>query len=327
MKRSSHRRLRCIALLSAMLVPWTTPCRAAAEIPIANQSVALAGSVAKAIVKYFGKEGASEASEFLSKKGGREMMERVSASATREGGEATVEQVSKLATKYGPEAIVALDNGPSVQSVLNALDELPTDQVRPALAKLAAGAPGRELADATTKFGVRALQSELKHPGVGLVLVRSLGDDGAELATRLSSDQAIAVARHAEDLAKLPPTARSNILGMIRDDATRMVQFLGRFAEANPGKTLFTVAATGIILAEPDRILGGDEIIYDADGNPILISKSGLAGRTLAAGGSIAEHVSTQYVRPVFLTALAFVTTFAILWASLKLWRISRKPA
>ncbi|QDT06405.1 hypothetical protein K227x_48140 [Rubripirellula lacrimiformis] len=285
---------------------------------------ALASSVAKAIMKYFGKEGAGEASEYLTRQGGKELMERVAANAARDGGDQAVQKVAALAGKYGPDALAALDNAPSVGPILKALDDLPADQVGAAIAKLSAGATGRELADATIQFGSKALTSELKHPGVGLVMVRSLGDDGAELASRMNSDQAIAVARHAEDLAKLPPTQRDGVLAVMRQDTTRMVQFLGRFAEANPGKSLFTVATTTVILAQPDRILGGDEIIFDADGNPIVVSKSGLAGRTLAAGGSAVAHVSESYIRPLYLTALAFFTTFAVLWAGLKLWQIHR---
>ncbi len=310
------RNLRCIVLFTLVAIPCGS---ASATVP------AVASSVAKAIVKYFGKEGSSEAAEYLSKKGGREIMERVSANAAKQGGDEAVEQVAKLAGKYGPETISALDNASSIGPVLKALDDLPQDQVSTALTRLAAGAPGRELAETTVKYGSKAIQSELKHPGVGLVLVRSLGDDGVELATRLNTDQAISVARHADDLARLPPTQRDGVLAMMRQDTTRMVQFLGRFADANPGKTLFTVATTGIILAEPERILGGDEIIYDADGNPIVMSKSGLVGRTLGAGGSIAEHVSERYVRPFFLTLLAFVTTFAAIWVSIKFYRSNRK--
>ncbi|TWU60482.1 hypothetical protein Poly51_07580 [Rubripirellula tenax] len=316
MKTDFARRLRCKSLcVSAAVLGFVVFTSTALANP-----PAIASSVTKAIVKYFGKEGASEAAEYLSKTGGRQLMQRVSATAAREGGEETVERVAALAGKHGPQAIAALDNAPAVTPILTALDDLPAEQVGAAITQLAAGAPGRELAQATMKFGSKTLQSELKHPGVGLVLVRSLGDDGADLAAKLGTDQAIVVARHADDLSKLPTTARQGMMSMMREDATRMVQFMGRFAEANPGKTLFTVATTAVILAEPERILGGDEIVFDADGNPIVVSKSGLIGRTVGATGSIAEHVSSQYVRPAFLTLLTFVTAFAALWAGLKLW-------
>lgn len=112
---------------------------------------------------------------------------------------------------------------------------------------------------------------------------------------------------------------------MLRNDTERVVAFMGRFASANPGMTLFTAATTTIVLAEPERILGGEEIVFDADGNPILISKPGIAGRTMKAGGEAVAHVSLNYVRPVFLSVLTFFVVFASLWAILKLYRINQR--
>ena len=285
----------------------------------------VATSVTRAITKYFAKEGSEEGAAFLAKKGGREMVERVAGAAAREGGDEAVEQVAKLAGKYGPEAISALDNAPSVMPVLRALDEIPESQAKAALARLAAGTAGRELADTVTKYGATALRSELAHPGVGTALVRSLGDDGAELASKLTTEQAIAVARHADDIAKLPQAQRTGILAMLRRDTEKAVGFVGRFVENNPGKTLFTVATTTVILAEPDRILGGDEVVFDADGNPIVVTKKGLADRGMAAGGEALAHTSENYIQPVFLTVMAFLGTFFGCWLLLKLWHINRR--
>lgn len=277
-------------------------------------------SIAKAIMKYFGREGTQEATEYLARNGGRELAEQISARAIKEGGKEAADQISRLAAKHGPDVLAALDNAPSIAPVLSALDELPESQVRAALTQLSAGAAGRELAETVARVGSTALKSELKHPGVGGLLAKTLGDDGAKLATELTTDQAVAVARHADDLAKLPTSQRTGVLSLMRSDAERMAGFLARFAEANPGKTLFTAATTAIVLAEPDRILGGDEIVFDADGNPVLISKSGLAGRTMQAGGQVIAEVSNSYIRPLFLTGLAFLVTSATLFLMLKLW-------
>ena len=89
--------------------------------------------------------------------------------------------------------------------------------------------------------------------------------------------------------------------------------------------TLFTVATTTLLLAESERILGGEEIVFDAEGNPILISKAGLAGRTLEAGGKVVAEVSNEYIRPLYLTVLAFVGTFGSLWMLLKLYHLNRR--
>jgi hypothetical protein len=252
------------------------------------------------------------------------LVDRVTATAAKQGGEEAVEQVAALAGKYGPDALAALDNAPAILPVIRAVDELPAAQAKIALTRLSAGAGGRELADATARFGSIALTSELKHPGVGLILVRTLGDDGADLASRLNADQAIAVGRHAEDLAKLSIEQRQGIMAMLRTDTQNMVGFVGRFVEANPGKTLFTAATTAVILAEPERILGGDEVVFDAEGNPIVVRKGGLADRAMEAGGDVAGHVSERYVRPLYLTVLAFAGTFFLAWVAIKAWQYKK---
>ncbi len=173
----------------------------------------VSSSVARSIAKYFGKEGAGEATEYMAKKGGKQLVERVSRAAVAQGGDDAVEQVAKLVSKHGPEALTALDNAPSILPVISALSEIPESQAKAALARLAAGAAGRELAESVTKYGAAALRSELQHPGVGLALVRSLGDEGADLASKLSSEQAIAIGRHVDDIAKLPPAQRAGLLG------------------------------------------------------------------------------------------------------------------
>ena len=282
-------------------------------------------AVAKAVMKYFGREGVEEATEYMARQGGREMAERVGAAALREGGEEATEQVSKLAAAYGPDALAALDNADEVLPLLAALDEIPESQVRSALARLSAGSAGKELAKSVGRMGASALRSELKHPGVGGVIARALGDEGAELAGKLSSDQAVALARHADDLAVLPTSQRRGVLALMRSDAERMVGFMGKFAADNPGKTLFTAATTTVILAESERILGGDEVVFDADGNPIVVTKAGIVGRSIESGGKALGHVSDRYVQPLFMTLMAFLVTFAALFMFLKLWHTHQR--
>ena len=78
------------------------------QIQTTHASVpAVAASVGKALLKYFGKQGGEEATEYLSRKGGKEIMERVVTTATRQGGDEAVEQVAKLTGKYGPDALAA----------------------------------------------------------------------------------------------------------------------------------------------------------------------------------------------------------------------------
>ena len=281
---------------------------------------AMVSSVGKAILKYFGKQGGEQATEYLTRKGGKEITERIVTTATRQGGGEAVEQVAKLTGKYGPDALAALDNTPSLMPLLRTLDDLPPAEVKMALTRLAAGKSGRELAEAIAVHGGAALRMELKHPGVGLFFLRGFGDEGVELASKMTKDQAIVIARHADDIGKLPVTQKAGLVGMLKGNTKQMVKFVGRFVEENPGKTLFTVAATTVILAEPERILGGDEIVFDAEGNPVLISKSGFADRAMEASGEVAAHVSVNYLRPVYLTVMAVAGVFFVVWGSLKYW-------
>ncbi|QDT58251.1 hypothetical protein SV7mr_07400 [Stieleria bergensis] len=284
-------------------------------------------SVVKAIAKYFGKQGAEEAAEYAAKKGTAEMAERVSQAALRQGGKEATEQVASLVSKHGPDALKALDNVADLKPVLAALDDVPADQVAAALTRLGSGAAGRELAETIAKTGSAALKAELKHPGVGGLLATKLGSEGAELATKLTSDQAIALARHGDDLVKLTASQRQGVLSLVKNDGQRMAAFMGRFVQQNPGKTLFTVAATTVILAEPERILGGGTIAYDADGNPVLLETTGLADRTLNLGADAVGQVTDRFLQPLFYVAMVFLVVFASAWMLMKLWHIHRRQS
>ncbi len=54
-----------------------------------------------------------------------------------------------------------------------------------------------------------------------------------------------------------------------------------------------------MILAEPDRILGGDEIIFDENGIPHLLSKPGLAGRTIDAASRGIVMPLMKWIAPI----------------------------
>ncbi len=313
-----------LAITASLSLP-TAPNAAAASVRYTPGVFAVASSVGRAVLKYFGKESAEEGVEYLAKQGGKQLAQKVTAKAAKQGGDDAVEQVAKYVGKHGPDALNALDNAPSIGPVLSALDEIPVSQVKSAITKLAAGTTGRELAETVGKHGAKALTSELKHPGVGMVLVRALGDDGAELAAKMTSQQAITIAKHVDDLAKLPAAQRTGVMAMFRNNTDRMASFVGDFVKANPGKTLFTVASTTMVLAEPERILGGDEIVFDAAGNPVLISKGGIVGRSIEATGQAAKHVSDGYIRPLYLTLMAFLGTFFALWLILKLWHVHKR--
>lgn len=149
-------------------------------------------TIIKAIARYIGKETGQEATEQavkqMTKEVGEELIERTARKIVSEGGEKSLLEVGELVAKHGPDVVRALDDAPNALPVLKLLDELPVDDIRKAASRLAAGSTGKELATLSTKIGPTALRAEATHPGVGLMFVRSLGKDGAELSLKLSSE-------------------------------------------------------------------------------------------------------------------------------------------
>jgi hypothetical protein len=310
------RRLPSFAILSSIAVitilwPGASVCSAAGG-----------ATIVKAVTNYFGKESASEATEWVTKKGGQELTERLAAKATKEGGEATVDQVATLAGKYGPDAVRGLDNAPSIRPVLSAMGELPENQVGPALARLGAGEQGKVLAETVTKYGAGAMRAELKHPGVGVRFASSLGDDGIAIAEKLTTDQAIAIGRHVDDIAKLPPTERNALLSMISEQSDRFATFVGDFVKQNPGKTLFTASGTAVVLANKDAIFGGDEIVFDKDGNPIVVSKQGLVER---AAARTTTEVSNRVISPIVSVFVPLAALIVASFSGIKLFGVWKR--
>jgi len=279
--------------------------------------------IVKALTRYFGKTAGKEAGEQLAKEVPEVLIKRVTTKIVREGGEESIEQVSIMVAKIGPDVLRAIDNAPVSTPILRALDDLPAEQATKAAARLAARETGSELAEATIKHGTKALTSELRHPGIGGQMVRLFGDDGASLCGKLTTDQAITVGRHADDIAKLPVTQRNAVIGMIGEQSDRMCRFIGRFVSDNPGKVLFTGVATTIVLANADKVLGDAELVYDQTGNPILIEKSGLIERLLGPVIGPAAKGVALLVNGVAIIAILFVAAYALIKLR-KIWSANK---
>lgn len=269
----------------------------------------------KFLARNLSKEGGEEAAEKVGKEVGETAVERVATKVAKETGEESLEKVSALAAKHGPDVIRALDNAPSVRPIMKALDELPAEDVTKAAGRLAAGAEGKELAETTIRYGSTALRAEVAHPGIGGHFVKALGSDGAALCGKLTTEQAVSLGWHVDDIAVLPPSQRSDLLNLISTQTDRFVQFVGRFVEQNPGKVLLTASSTTVILANAERILGGDELKQDADGNWVVVSKPGLAGR---AG----EGAANVILRPIVRTFLWIAAPCLAIYAVIKLWGV-----
>jgi hypothetical protein len=268
-------------------------------------------TLGRAATKWFARKGVSESGEQLAKYGGRELVERVAKTLVREGGEEALEKAATLTAKYGPDVLRVIDDAPSPTTLLRALDDIPADSVGTAIARL--GADGPPLQTLVQRYGSGMLKAELRNPGVSVGLVRSLGDDGLRLATSLGGDDAIMIARYADDIAALPAEQKEGVLKLLYGDTKRMVTFIGRFLENNPGATLFYGSATALLLANSERLLGGDEIVIDKDGNPIVVSKPGLVERTI-------HFLLNKLVGPVLYVLLPIVALGCVAWMAIKLY-------
>jgi hypothetical protein len=275
-------------------------------------------TIIRALTRYAGKEGVGESAEAVSKQIPQAVAERIGVKIVKEGGEESLERIAELSAKHGPEVVLAIDNAPSIAPILKALDELPADEVTKAAGRLAAGSQGRELAELTAQYGSAALRAEVVHPGVGRRFVQALGGDGASLSVTLTPSQAINLGRYVDDVAKLPPQQREGLLQVMRGETERFGKFLARFAENNPGKTLFTASGTTIFLANSERILGGDDVFIDAAGKPYVVSKPGLLGRGAAAAGDSMVSLIMRLVLWIGAPALG-------LYAAIKIWGVWRR--
>ena len=271
--------------------------------PVAHASTG--GTIIKAISRYIGRETGQEATEQavkqMTKQVGEELIERTAQRIVREGGEKSLVEFGELVAKHGPDVVRPLDNVPEAIPVLKLLDELPAEDIAKAVSRLAAGTTGKELASLSTKIGTTALRAEARHPGVGLMFVRSLGKDGAELSLKLSSEQAVQIGKHVDDIAKLPASQQSQVLTLISSNVDRFATFVGRFVDKNAGKVLFTAASVPIILNNKDAIFGDGEIEFGPDGKPIFHPNGKpvrhqpglLPGTATGVGGIIKAPVQT----------------------------------
>lgn len=273
-----------------------------------------AEQIMRALATHFGKASTKEVAEQLAKYGAEKVAREVAERAIREGGEELVEKLASQVAKHGPDLLFAGSNAKSLSQVLRWIDELPADQVGPALNRLGAGTSGKMLCEFAEKYGVNAIKAEVLHRGVGTRLVQHLGDDGIRLAERLSTNEAIELARHAEDISRLPPDLRQGVLRLLYEDTRQMIAFMGRFVEKNPGKTLFTVGATTVLLANSKNILGGSDLVFDENGNPVVVSRPGIIERWLG-----------RALQPWIRLALTLATVFGIGWITIKLYFLYRR--
>lgn len=315
---------RWVMILAIAIVSW------AVTAPAAHASVG--GEIIKAIGRFLAKETGQEATEQavqqMTKQVGEELIERTAQKVIREGSEKTLVEVGELVAKQGPDVIRALDNAPAALPVLKLLNELPAAEIGKAASRLAAGSTGKELATIGTKIGAVALRAEAKHPGVGIRFAKVLGSDGAELSLKLTTDQAVQIGRHVDEIAQLPAAQQSQLMAMISSNADRFAAFVGRFVEKNPGKVLFTAASAPIIFANSAAIFGDGEIVLDANDNPIFAPDGNALREHKGILPNAAKDIGDTVKEPVQTTlywAGGMVVALLSLFGASKVWKHYQK--
>ena len=188
--------------------------------------------------------------------------------------------------------------------MLRELETLPADLARVASGRLAAGAEGRALGELVETYGSGALRAEAAHPGIGGTLVRELGADGIEVATKLNDGQARSLAVVARDLAALPAAERATVWTAIRRTPDRFFAWLGGMIAANPG----TFVLTAVTVAKWDALVGSP-------------SRPGLVAQ---AAQSLGQPVVAAVDKAASGVAVVIVVSCAAA-AALLLWRVRRR--
>ncbi len=282
-------------LYFVLFVHITIPC--IAQVTIVRETV-------EQVIKRIGSRLGSEAAEEVIQKFGKEGMEVLLEKALKEGGEEGMKRTAKVVGEYGLQALRILKDSPMV--IVKALDDLPADLVKPALGALERNS--ELMIPLVTKYGGKALQLELSHPGVGGKVLSSLGDDAIDIGRRLSTDEMIKLSRHVDDIAKLPAVDRSALLAAMKKTPTRILDEL----EKHP-KVLYTSAGLIAVIASKDSLLGkgGTKKNKNSDGSETE-EPNGIVDRAL-------DRLLKQFERPLAYILLG-VGVIIMLWIAQSVW-------
>ena len=217
-----------------------------APLPVRAQ-VGVAGELVEQATEQIFKSAAKQGAEELADMGGRAAVREILQQSSREGGEQLVRRVTQYGVEDGPIALRAIKPAPA--KMVEALDGL-----SPELRNGALRAIDREptvMTQLVKQYGSGALETAIRHPGVGERLVETLGDEGITLGRKLTTDQSIVAARHAQEIAELAPAERAGIVSKILRSPNAVLDYL----EAHP-KVLRTAAGVAVVMAIKDDILG-----------------------------------------------------------------------
>ena len=247
----------------------------------ANASVlSLAEKAVQEIIELAGRTLGREGVEEITQKIGREGLETLVEKAAKEGGEEIVEKVVRYGGEYGESALRAIRRSPA--AITRCLDDVGAHQIKRAINTL-----NRKPALFTgivEKYGAKALETEMRHPGLGGELVAVFGDDAIKASRNLTTDQMIRFARHSDEVAQLGKKQSHALLQMLAKTPGKVLDAL----ESHP-KVLKALTVLGIAVPVGCQLAGGSEEIHRPDGTEIktagpFAKMFGDAGKDVGSG-------------------------------------------
>jgi len=204
-------------------------------------------AAAEELIDVMLREGGEAAASELTELGGKTAVSALLQRAASEGGEKLVDRVVQFGSRYGPSALMAIEPSPS--QMVRAFDRLPPDLIRPAIQ--AAAREPKLLSRLVSAYGNAALELAGRQPGIAPALIEKLGPDGIRIGNRLTTDQAVALARHADDIAVLPSAERNQFMDAMMKAPAQVLDYL----EAHP-KVLLTAGGVSAFIGAKENILG-----------------------------------------------------------------------
>ena len=256
----------------------------------AGAALRAAEELGEAILRRGGTEAAGELARIGGQKAVQELMEQ----AAKEGGEVLMKQTAQLAEKHGVLALKAMHGAPG--AVVRSVDGMPAE-----LAEQGLRAIVREPAvmQAMAKeFGSAALETAAKHPGLAGKISGSMGREGLDLARRVTTEEATILARHADEIAKLPASERAGVMELLKQAPGKTLAWM----ERHPKLLIAGSATTAVVLARKELFGEGDT-----------------RGFFERVGGSLYE----TFKAPVNI-AVAALAGIIVLWSALKMRRVLR---
>ena len=278
--------------------------------PASGQAGIIVKRAVKEIMEAATRKAGSEGLEEVAALGGEVALREIFEKAAREGGEPAVGRLVAYGTEHGADSLGAFRVAPV--RMLQAIDALPGEQVGPAL-RAAAREP-ELVSRLTLEYGDRALHAIVAQPGIGTRLVGELGEDGVQAALRLTTPDAVALSRHLDAIAELPPQEREALLSMLSRAPEKVIRFL----ERHPKTLLISAGASGVYVMR-DELFGSG-----------AVTTIGPDGRVTTTGGGFIDRTiqQTLMILRTPLSAILFALALVMIgWGGTKIvfaWRAGR---